>query len=293
MYNFILLAIIVCHTLSLLPLLPQVKPSRSCKSLEECRKVLQHDPGGGLYVGVAANSEGLLAITDDANKCIHLLTKEGTLVRSIGVGVLGGSLFGVAFDLKGNIWVTDWEHSRVVKLSQDGRLLASSDKYSFSKPYGVGVCPEGLIYICDIDRNCVTVHDEEGKFLYKFGTKESGPGRFNRPHDITFGSDGLVYVSDAGNNRVCVQSKEGIFNRDFKTKHTPNYIAATSDSHLLITSYSSNTIMVYGLQGELVHEFGGYGSDPGQFAYPAGICIDDGGLVFVADYWKRRIQVFY
>ena len=51
--------------------------------------------------------------------------------------------------------------------------------------------------------------------------------------------------------------------------------------------------MVYGLQGELVHEFGGYGSDPGQFALPAGICIDDAGLVFVANYWKQRIQVFY
>ena len=271
---------------------PQMKPIRHCKSLGKCQKVIQHSPDGGLYVGVAVSSEGLLAITDDVNKCVHLLTKEGTFVRSIGAGVLGGSLFGVAFDLKGNIWVTDWEQNKVVKLSQDDRLLASSKRYSYSRPYGVGVSPEGLIYICDNGHNRVTVHDKEGKFLFQFGSQEHGQECFNRPHDVTFGSDGLVYVTDNGNYRVCVWSKEGTFKRDFKTKFAPNYIAACVN-YLFITSYFSNAIMVYELQGELVHEFGGLGSDPGQFDYPAGICIDNAGQVFVADNCNRRIQVFY
>ena len=48
-------------------------------------------------------------------------------------------------------------------------------------------------------------------------------------------------------------------------KYIPNYIAATGDNHLLITSYSSDTVMVYTLGGQLVHEFGGYGSDPGSY----------------------------
>ena len=50
--------------------------------------------------------------------------------------------------------------------------------------------------------------------------------------------------------------------------------------------------MVYTLGGQLVHEFGGRGSDPGKFDGPLGICTDDSGLVYVADYANSRVQVF-
>ena len=159
-------------------------------------------------------------------------------------------------------------------------------------PTGVSVSPEGMIYICDHGNRRVTVHDEEGKFLFTFGSLGSGPGCFDRPLDLTFGSDGLVYVTDNGNKRVSVWSKEGTFKRDFKTKYAPTCVAATSDDHLVITSLFNNTVMVYTLEGELVHEFGGEGSDLGRFDGPDGICVDDDGLVYVADRGNSRVQVF-
>ena len=60
----------------------------------------------------------------------------------------------------------------------------------------------------------------------------------------------------------------------------------------MITSFTSDTVMVYTLGGQLVHEFGGYGSDPGRFRGPLGICVDDSGLVYVVDLYNRRVQVF-
>ena len=89
-------------------------------------------------------------------------------------------------------------------------------------------------------------------------------------------------------------SKEGSFQRDFETKYAPTYIAATGDNHLLITSLLSDIVMVYTLGGQLVHEFGERGSDPGKFDDPfaIGICVDDSGAVYVADYGNRRVQVF-
>ena len=247
---------------------------------------------------MAVNSEGLLAVTDQENYCVHLLNKEGALVRYIGEGVLRGvDLSGVAFDLKGNVWATDKGYNSVFKLSQDDRLLQTIDHAGtegghFSHPRGVSVSPEGLIYICDWGNHRITVHDEEGKFLFTFGSKGSGPGCFNGPRDVTFGSDGLVYATDVGNRRVCVWSKDGTFQRYFQTKCTPTYIAATSDNHVLITSFSSQTVMVYTLEGQLVHEFGGKGSDTGRFGRPLGICVDDNGLVCVADCENRCVQVF-
>ena len=262
-----------------------------------CQKVIQHTPGNGVYVvALAVNSEGLLAVTYDRNKCIHIFRIDGALVRSIGKGMCG-DLGGIAFDLKGNVWVTDWRNSKVLKLSQDGRLLqtidhAGSKSDNFNCPDGVSVSPEGLIYICDSGNHRVTVHDEEGMFLFVFGSKGSGPGCFDGPWDVTFGSDGLVYITDGGNNRVCVWSKEGSFQRDFTTKYAPTCIASTGDNHLLITSLFSNTVMVYTLGGQLVHEFGGHGPESGKFSGPYGICIDDSGAVYVADLFNSRVQVF-
>ena len=272
-------------------------PHRDWRMLGNCQKVIQHSPGGGGYYGVAVNSEGLLAVTDCTNKCIHLLQKEDAFVRSIGKGVLGGDLLGNTFDLKKNIWVADMGNNKILKLSQDGHLLQTIDHAGskwdrFNHPYGVSVSPEGLVYICDSGNHRVTGHDEEGMFLFAFGSKGSGPGCFDGPCDVTFGSDGLVYVIDNGNRRVCIWSKEGSFQRDFKTKYTPTGIAATGDNHLLITSSASNTVMVYTLGGQLVHEFGGHGSDPGRFNRPFGICVDDSGAVYVAEILNSRMQVF-
>ena len=276
----------------------QVKhPHRDWRKLGECKKVIQHSPGGCFYRAIAVNSKGLLAVIDGVSRCVHLLTNNGTLVRSIGKGVLGGCLYGVSFDLKGNVWVTDWDNNKVVKLSQDGRLLqtihhASSESDCFREPSGVSVSAEGLIYISASDNYRVTVHDEDGKFLFAFGSKGSGPGCFDRPRNIAFGSDGLVYVVDLGNKRVSVWSKEGTFKRQFKPKYDPLYITATNDNHLLITSIFLHTVMVYTLEGELIHQFGAQGSDPGRFNDPWDICVDDNELVYVVDYGNKRVQVF-
>ena len=107
----------------------------------------------------------------------HLWVGPGVIHQ----GVLGGWLSGVAFDLKGNVWVTDCSNNKVVKLSQDGRLLqtichAGSESDRLSIPYGVSISPERMIYICDHGNHRVTVYDEEGKFLFALARKEVAQG---------------------------------------------------------------------------------------------------------------------
>ena len=242
------------------------------------------------------NSNGLLAVTDDENKCVHLISKDGALVRSIGEGEFDDVMSDVTFDLKGNVWVTDYKKSKVVKLSQDGHVLhtiyhSGSEGHRLN-PFGVSVSPEGLVYVCENDNHRVTVYDEEGKFLFAFGSKGSGPGCFDRPRDVAFGSDGLVYITEAKNMRVSVWSKQCTFMRCFNTED-PYFATATADGHLLITSYSCDTVLVYTLGGELVHRFGERGREQGKFRHPQGICVDDSGKVYVADSSNARIQVFW
>ena len=271
-------------------------PLRDWKKLGKCQKVIQHSSGGGWYKAVAVNSNGLLAVADYGNKCIHLLTATGALERSIGKGELGVGLFGLTFDLEGNIWVADWGNNRVVKLSQRGHLLrtvqnAGNKGDCFCNPTSVCVSPEGLVYICDRNNHHVTVHDEGGKFLFAFGSKGSGIREFDKPRDLAFGSNGLVYVVDDENGIVTVWSKGGTFEKDFKPKYAPHSIAATSDGHLLITTFLCHNVMVYTVEGELIHQFGANGSDLGEFHEICGITVDDKGLVYVADAGNYRVQV--
>ena len=199
-------------------------PIRDWRQLGRCEKVIRHRPEGGRYGAVAVNSEGFLAVTDRENACVHL-TRDGALVKSIGKGVLGADLCGVAFDLKGKVWVSDRDNNKVFKLSQNDRVLqtichARSDNDHLRYPTGLSVSPEGLIYICDVFNSRVTVHDLDGKFLFTFGSHGSGPWYFDKPSDITFGADGLVYVADTDSMSVCVWSKEGMFVRRFKVKYS-------------------------------------------------------------------------
>ena len=115
------------------------------------------------------------------NTCMHLLRKDGSLVRSIVKGALDNNVGGITFDLKGNVWVADWSNNKVLKLSQDCQLLqtidhAGSKSDHFNRPDGVSVSSEGLINICDSDNHRVTVHDEDCVFLFAFWSKGSGPG---------------------------------------------------------------------------------------------------------------------
>ncbi len=233
---------------------------------------------------------GLLPVTDNTNTCVHLVHWGGPL----GKECLGAiCIYGAAFDLKGSVWVCDIANN-ILKLSrcrplQDIRQVGDG---RFKFPCFMSVSSEGQIYTCDSGNDRVTVHDEEGKYQFTFGSKGSGPGCFDLPRDITFGSDGLAYVTDVGNKTIYVWLMKGTFKGDFKPKHAPRCIAATGDNHLLITSFFSHTVMVCTLDGQLVHEFGGSGSDPGKFNGPCGICVNNDGLVYVADRSNRHVQVF-
>ena len=50
-------------------------PLREWGKLGKWQKVIQHSPGDGSYGGVAVNSVGLLAVTDDGNMCIRIFRR--------------------------------------------------------------------------------------------------------------------------------------------------------------------------------------------------------------------------
>ncbi len=80
------------------------------------------------------------------------------------------------------------------------------------------------------------------------------------------------------------QAKQRQFN-------APRALAAHGD-RLYVADTEAHRIVVLDQSGKTVLSWGLKGNKPGQFKYPAGIAIDEQGLLYVADTGNDRIQVF-
>ena len=216
------------------------------------------------------------------------------LLYTIGKSHLGGILSGVTFYDQEHILVSDSHNGSIKMFTIQGRHVRTIDRGSTTfGPYGITISPDGHIYVCDVPNDCVCVFDVNGKFLFSFGSFGSdNEWCFYSPIDLCFAGDGFLYITDYGNSRICVYDKDGKFIRKFTTTYEPHCIDATDCGHLIVSSWTSNKVMIYTTGGDLVHAFGEHGSELGQFDFPADVSVDSDGLIYIADCRNNRIQVF-
>ncbi|MFN2304430.1 MAG: NHL repeat-containing protein, partial [Anaerolineales bacterium] len=173
----------------------------------------------------------------------------------------------IALSQDGTIYVADSRNNRILHLDQEGQLLhswgsfAASDyttnvmapQGTFNEPWGVGVGPDGSVYVADTWNNRIQKFTADGEFITmwgQFGAAES-PYHFWGPRDVAVDDEGRVFITDTGNKRIVIFDSDG------------NNLAA----------------------------FGGAGLGVGQFDEPVGIAVDDQGRLYIADTWNMRIQV--
>ena len=192
-----------------------------------------------------------------------------TATRQIGVP---GSLPGqfnrprdISFAPDGTFYIVDTDNHRVQHLKLDGTPLqtwgifgdvttSNAPGGTFNQPWGIGVAPDGSVYVADTWNHRVQKFDSAGKFVTMWGYFGQGekPEAMWGPRDIAVDSSGNVFVTDTGNKRVVVFDGNGTY----------------------------------------VTQFGGPGLEEGQLDEPVGIVIGEDGLVYVVDTWNQRIQVF-
>ena len=184
----------------------------------------------------------------------------------------------------------------------------------FNHPRGVAVGPAGNVYVVDSDNSRVQVFDQNGAFLREWGSycdlesgqgclTPTGEGQFREPWGIAVSQDGRVYVADTWNHRIQMFDAEGTFLGTWGAFgetvaasglfYGPRDVAVDDGTgRVYVTDTGNERVVVFDADGNYVDQWGGEGLEPGLFAEPVGIGVDQAGAIYVADTWNRRVQVF-
>lgn len=216
---------------------------------------------------------------------------------------------GIAVDRQGAVYVADVTARRVIAYDELGLYLRSyGDARLLDRPTGVAASAAGdRVYAIDAggvdsaDRHRVVVFDGDGRHVRTIGTRGGAPGEFNLPVDGAVGPDGTLYVLDAGNFRVQAFAPDGRFLRSFGRVGSgpgefarPRGIAVDPvTGNVYVSDANFCNVQVFDPHGQLLIALGSRGSndEPGRYALPAGVAVDETHRLYVVDQFFHKVEV--
>lgn len=156
----------------------------------------------------------------------------------------------------GYIYVLQRSDPFMLVFTTGGELVNQWHDEAVTDAHYLEVGPGGEVHVVERDRHRILVFDKEGGLLRTMGG-ETEPGDvgepFNHPSDVAFSKDGDIFVADGYGN-----------------------------AHM---HHFSKT-------GELLHTWGGLGTEAGRFMTPHAILVDQKERVLVTDRENNRVQIF-
>lgn len=102
------------------------------------------------------------------------------------------------------IFVTDRNNGRVVRMDRDGRFLGEFGSGDLRLPEGIAADRSGHLAVCDTDGDRVLRYDTAGRRDAEVGGYGWGSRQFNGPSAAAYDRAGNLYVVDRENARVQV-----------------------------------------------------------------------------------------
>jgi uncharacterized protein (TIGR03437 family) len=234
--------------------------------------------------GVTLDSAGNVYIADEGTGRI-LKVSGGTLTRVAGTGTDQGSTktgtpaagaqlgqpTGVAVDAGGNVFLTDAENCRLLKVSGgvvsmvagggaslgDGGPAANAQ---LADPEAVAIDGGGNLYLADLDRirvitnGVITTLAGNGTGGYQGDGAVATAAELSSPSGVAVDTSGNLYLADYANNRVRMVANG------------------------IITTFAGNG--TYGFTGS------GGNAVSAEVGYPAGVATDAAGNVYITDSYR-------
>lgn len=170
----------------------------------------------------------------------------------------------------------------------------------FSKPRAVAIDQDDRLYIVDMTAR-IQVFDADGNFIRAWQTPVHVNGR---PTGLTFDRrENHLLVADTHYYRVLQYTPEGklLEERTIGGRMGPGPgefgfvtdAVRDADGNYFVGEYGEyDRIQKFTPDGTYVLEWGGHGSEPGQFQRPQHLEFDAAGQLWVSDSCNHRIQVF-
>ncbi len=196
------------------------------------------------------------------------------------------------------VFVTTWGGQ-----GTEGSLSTMGDNGKFFRPRGVGVAPDGTVYVVDTQNHRIQKFTSQGVYQGQWGTEGSGDGEFDEPTGVAVAPDGSVYVADTENSRIQKFTSEGVFvtkwgegpgpeKAYWECCYQPRGVAVASDGIVYVGDTNPGRIMKFTPEGVVLGQWGTSGTDNGQFKSPYGVAMAPDGSVYVGDAGNNRIQKF-
>jgi sugar lactone lactonase YvrE len=187
--------------------------------------------GFSVASGLVVDAGGNLYIADTLNHRIRKVSRAGVITTIAGTGTRAFSGDGgpalnaqlsdpaaLAFDVAGNLYVSDWDNNRIRKIALDGIIttVAGSGKRGYSgdggpalgasmdEPTGIAVDGNGNLYIADTHNFCVRKVSRDGVIttvVIRSVAAGTGPWPVRTQLGYTYGvavdGAGTLYVTDS------------------------------------------------------------------------------------------------
>ena len=165
------------------------------------------------------------------------------------------------------------------------------------KPRAMTIDALDQIYIVDMTAR-IQVFDTQGHYLRGWKTPESKNGK---PTGLSIDRAGRLMVADTHYRRILIYSPEGELLRTVEKKRGDGPgefdlvadVVEDSEGNYYVAEYGDNNrVQKFDSEWRFLLQWGGHGSEPGQFSRPQCLALDEQEHLWVADSCNHRIQVF-
>lgn len=173
------------------------------------------------------------------------------------------------------------------------------DEGRFIKPRAITVDKQDKLYIVDMTSR-IQVADRDGNILRSWRTPKCVQGK---PCGLSISNDGLLMVCDTHYFRVLFYTPTGELVEDRTIGGTngrgpgefgfiTDAVQDSKDNYYIAEYGDYDRIQKFSPSGEYICEWGGHGTEPGEFLRPQGLWMDKRDHLWVADASNHRVQVF-
>ena len=236
------------------------------------------------------HNTGNIYVADTYNHCVKVFDKTAKYLLKFGDGKGKGKMsFPRRLLIRGNrVFVS---HSNCILVYElDGKFVSrigseGSGELQFNSPWGLSTDESNNdIYICDWSNNRIQIISENLQYKSQFG-KDT----LYHPLGITLYKDN-IFVLDQSNPCLHIYNKDLVLQKSVVTRGegqqviNPLSFLIDKFGYILITDYSSNSILILNSEFEFVHKI--------SVTKPTGITMDEEDRIIVTCNVSKCLQIF-